>query len=734
MKKAGIILFAFIVIHLFINSQNSDAQWTQSNGPYVGGIKTLLASGTTLFSGVNEAGTYEASGINWFWTSYWNYTGLYSSSDNGLNWIASSSGLGTVNVYTLASISTNLFAGTDSGVFRSTNNGANWTGTSSGITNKRINTLFTHGSNLYAGTPTGIFLSTINGSFWSPVNNGLTYQYIYGFTSIGTNVYAGTNGGVFMSTNNGTNWTSIGISNLYIFAITSIGNNLFAGTLGAGIYKSTNNGGNWTSINNGLLNLNIYSFGVNGTDLYAGTEGGLFFTSNNGTSWSTSGITDYRVNAISVSGGNLFSGTESGGVFKSTNNGTNWNISSKGLYSSFIRMFAKYGSNLFCTGNRGVFLSTDNGLHWARRNTGFDANGVNDIDVTGLYNKNGVLFVSIWGSYNNGGPCGGGVFKSTNNGLQWTFCHNDSLYRYRGHGINGIGNTLFCSVINRNVFFSTNDGYSWREAYPPYNALNIISNGTHLFTADDILDVNHPEWAMGICRFNESSFSNINGGLPTKIWHSLAVEGNTLFAGTDTGRIYKTTNLGSNWILSNNGIPNTADIISLTLSGQNIFAGTLSHGLYVSKDGGNTWTLKNDGLEFPVGISAIYLSGSDVLIGTTNQSVWRRALSELLGVQNISSEVPSGYSLGQNYPNPFNPTTVVRFKLSVVSNVLLNVYDVKGREVQTLVNERLQPGTYETTFDGSMLTSGVYFYKISVHHGGSSTGDFTETKRMLLVK
>jgi hypothetical protein len=57
-----------------------------------------------------------------------------------------------------------------------------------------------------------------------------------------------------------------------------------------------------------------------------------------------------------------------------------------------------------------------------------------------------------------------------------------------------------------------------------------------------------------------------------------------------------------------------------------------------------------------------------------------------------------------------------------------------GREVQTLVNESLKPGTYEATFDGSSLTSGVYFYKLIIRHGGSTTGGFTETKKMLLLK
>jgi hypothetical protein len=106
-----------------------------------------------------------------------------------------------------------------------------------------------------------------------------------------------------------------------------------------------------------------------------------------------------------------------------------------------------------------------------------------------------------------------------------------------------------------------------------------------------------------------------------------------------------------------------------------------------------------------------------------------------VSVRNIASEVPMRYSLSQNYPNPFNPTTTIRFSIvngfpvgtSGNDKVVLKVYDVMGREVQTLVNERLQPGTYEASFDGSMLNSGVYFYRLS-------TGDFTESKKMLLIK
>ena len=105
------------------------------------------------------------------------------------------------------------------------------------------------------------------------------------------------------------------------------------------------------------------------------------------------------------------------------------------------------------------------------------------------------------------------------------------------------------------------------------------------------------------------------------------------------------------------------------------------------------------------------------------------------GYQNISSEVPAKYSLSQNYPNPFNPIAKIRFTIPSLSfphvssgnPVLLKVYDILGKEVQTLVNESLKPGTYEAVFDGSKLNSGVYFYKLI-------TNTFSETKKMLLIK
>jgi hypothetical protein len=85
------------------------------------------------------------------------------------------------------------------------------------------------------------------------------------------------------------------------------------------------------------------------------------------------------------------------------------------------------------------------------------------------------------------------------------------------------------------------------------------------------------------------------------------------------------------------------------------------------------------------------------------------------------------FELYDNYPNPFNPSTTIKFELPKSSHVSLTVYDILGREVSVLVNEKREAGAYEVKFDGSNLASGVYFYRIQA-------GSFVQTKQLLLLR
>ena len=117
-----------------------------------------------------------------------------------------------------------------------------------------------------------------------------------------------------------------------------------------------------------------------------------------------------------------------------------------------------------------------------------------------------------------------------------------------------------------------------------------------------------------------------------------------------------------------------------------------------------------------------FLNGNSGVLYT-----WGLRINNSVDVKNISSEIPSKYNLSQNYPNPFNPSTKINFSLSKAGIVSLKVFDIAGKEVAELLNNNLSAGSYEAEFNGTDLSSGVYFYTLNAEA-------FTETKKMVLVK
>jgi hypothetical protein len=114
----------------------------------------------------------------------------------------------------------------------------------------------------------------------------------------------------------------------------------------------------------------------------------------------------------------------------------------------------------------------------------------------------------------------------------------------------------------------------------------------------------------------------------------------------------------------------------------------------------------------------VFDPNNDIVIKTATLSV---------GIGNVSSSIPDKFALYQNEPNPFNPMTNITFDIPQKSYVKLTVYDLLGRDIVSLVNGTRDAGKHSINFNGATLSSGLYFYKIEA-------GNFTETKKMLLVK
>jgi hypothetical protein len=194
--------------------------------------------------------------------------------------------------------------------------------------------------------------------------------------------------------------------------------------------------------------------------------------------------------------------------------------------------------------------------------------------------------------------------------------------------------------------------------------------------------------------------------------------------------VFRTTDLGTSWQDISSNLPE-APVNVLLVDPQytnRLYIGT-DVGTYYTTNSGASWSSMGRGLPNVVIDDMQIHAGTRIVRAFTHgRSTWDLHLDELLATDvPPQTQSPVTFQLDQNYPNPFNPTTVVRYQVSVVSDVRLSIFDLLGREVATVVNEVKQPGTYTVPWDASGMASGVYFYRLT-------TPGFTQMRRMLLVR
>jgi len=108
-------------------------------------------------------------------------------------------------------------------------------------------------------------------------------------------------------------------------------------------------------------------------------------------------------------------------------------------------------------------------------------------------------------------------------------------------------------------------------------------------------------------------------------------------------------------------------------------------------------------------------------------------ISIIAGIKEELAKLPTEYELYQNYPNPFNPTTTIRYAVPFTSNVTITIYNILGEQVERLIGEIKSPGIYETKWNASMLSSGVYIYVIRAE-SESGNKNFMQAKKLILLK
>jgi len=398
-----------------------------------------------------------------------------------------------------------------------------------------------------------------------------------------------------------------------------------------------------------------------------------------------------------------------------------WIQITNGLPGTGVSSLGSKGNNIYAgTLSNGIYLSSNNGLNWQQcLNLSINTN------TNSIVSDSNFIFAGV-------GTSLGGLYRSQNDGASWI----SVLPNLNITSIAISGNKVYAGhermASPTGVYFSSNNGTSWVQT-----SLNNKSIGAILIKGNTVF-AGARGTGGGVYYTNDSGNTWNSTSLVNKNICCLAVVGSNLFAGTAASGdgVYISTDNGLTWT-------HTAlyyETFSLISYGNCIFAGTSANGVYMSTDNGAGWIQKNQGFTEFSFVYTMLIKNNYIFAGTAYNSIWRRSVSEITGINNLSSEIPEKFSLSQNYPNPFNPTTKIRYQItrqggSSTNNklVTLKVYDILGKEVEILVNEKQAPGTYEVSWNArhggsSSYPSGVYYYQLSVDNVQLAI------KKMVLIK
>ncbi len=379
-------------------------------------------------------------------------------------------------------------------------------------------------------------------------------------------------------------------------------------------------------------------------------------------------------------------------ILKTTNGGYNWlrSKTEKGNYTriQFINNQTGYVCGQIQT-NAVIYKTTNQGLTWTNL---FIPQLIIVNDMYAL-NEDTIWFVDRF-------SLEGGVFRTTNGGTSWQLqwaggaSNPNRIYMFN----KDFGFQTSATSPDSWLLRTTNSGVNWNTVpggpfrdivffdtligFKNYGTFKKTTDGGISWITTQLPNIPSPGFSI----INGFSFANRD-----TVWGG---GGYVYLGGKFRGVLYNSTNSGTNWRYQ---IPDTA-------------INTIDYNFIEFIDTKVGWAYGyNRGLHTTVG-------GDTVFIVTSINN-------------NEHSFIPDDYVLYQNYPNPFNPFTTIKFSLKISSVISLEVFDMKGRKIKTIIdNKRINSGTYEYGFDGSNYSSGVYFYKLTINN------KFSITKKMLMLK
>lgn len=655
-------------------------------------------------------------------------------------------------------------------LLKSTNAGQSWYQLNSG-TGKRLHSVdfVNAGIGFIGGTNLMLKKTTDGGQSWNNIQLPTQGQWDSLYTIMDINMVnqnAGYVVGFFQleckiwkTTNGGNSWNILGTGGAnYLMNLYFLNENFgfaYGGPTYSEVVRTTDGGASWQQVSQESYIAYSMCFIDSLKGVYGCADGRIYKTSDGGLTWTFALCpSSLDITSIYFINSTTGFGFGTGSVYvKTTDGGNTWDEYSLGIGglrsyydaamtpAGIINVVGSYGAMIRTTNSGASFVSQPyvtehsiSDIEFINSNTGYAVAGFGEGDILKTTDA-GETWVSQVSSYTlplygisftspETGYLAGSINikKTTNGGVNWVNIYNSTTNEIFGDIFFTDVNTGYAVGSYGKLIKTTNAGGSWTASTIPNSGTFItsivfVNSNTGYVCGDDNKALKTTDAGATWVNMNVAApFINLNNVFFT--------DANTGYISSANG-IYKTTDGGSSWFQL--GTP-AGGFNNVQFRGNYGYAIASDGKIIKSTNAGSSWIVQPTVTDNP--LYALFFNSDDfIYAGGVRGTMMKTIPQELLmtPVSGNNNQAPKGYYLNQNYPNPFNPVTSIKFGIVKSGVVKITVYDITGKVVSELLNKNLSTGSYEVKWDGSTFSSGVYFYAIT-------TADFSETKKMILVK
>lgn len=649
----------YIVALFFICITRVSSQWEPINNGLNGGVISYMGT-------IN--GVIWASGEN---------GGLYSSSNEGMNWQSGNKSLGNLNAYSLHEHENVLLALSRFRVYRSTDKGISWEENSISSDKYLVHSFLSVGKILYANVSDGLMFSADTGKTWKRNTLPENYTKLDAMAFIDTSIYISTNGYVYRTDDSCKTWIKLaGLLSVSVTKLTAYSDNMYACSV-LGLHISTNKGKTWIKSVQGLENSNSIFDIVNVNDkLFIATNEGVCISENKGKNWSRVLTTGHNeaVYRLLLYNNKIFAGTNRR-ILYSADTGNTWSERMEGFSCLQTNMLALHGNRLLVSTYTELYLTVNMGAKWNKLECNENKLQIGNIALT-----NDMIYVSI----------GGFILYSSDDGKKWdTIKYNKSINPK--NGMVAFEDKIYVSY-NDYLNVSYDRGITWKKIEKfSGNKLTSISVSQGKMYVTDI-------GGYVFSRLNDSSWvrSEAIPDQPVDEVSSVALTEKTMYAIYRI--VYRKKSISPIWEVAYDGLPLYSPY--WLHAKNNLCFVAQSEGVFVLRENEPTWKSMSVGLLSKI-VTMIQSDDNNLYVCTNGSGVYRFSL--LLAHTNEGYTDTGTFSV---YPNPNTNNEKVHISLSELKKADYLVINQQGEK---MLEGELEESRVNSTIEGAdVLPSGIY--------------------------